>query len=259
MKMAEALPVLAELTSHQWGMVTSAQAAIRGVARLDLSRLAGAGHLVRLAQGVYKDAGAPDDEFDELRTAWLSTDPQRLAEERIREPSRGVVVAGESAARLHGIGDFRASRHDFISPVRRQSERGVIRYRQRELDPHDVALVDGLPTTTIQRTIADLVEDLKDLSLVGDALRDASRKRLLDNDRLADLLGPLAQRNGFRKSDGAALLTRLTEVAGLDLESVARDVAADPQLGARVAADYLGTAIAHRVAKRTWLTLLCSH
>ncbi|HET7398151.1 MAG TPA: type IV toxin-antitoxin system AbiEi family antitoxin domain-containing protein [Intrasporangium sp.] len=240
MKFTGALRVLAALTSQQWGMVTSAQASARGVSRLDLSRLAEAGHLIRIAHGVYMDAGAPGDEFDDLRAAWLSTDPKRLAEERVRDPAGGVVIAGESATRLHTIGDFRAARHDFVSPARRQSQRREIRYRQRRLDPGDVVLVEGMPTMSIERTIADLVEDLKDLSLIADALRDASRRRILDLDRLRDLLAPLAERNSFRKGDGGGLLHRLIEIAGLDIESFARRVASDPPLGARIAADYIG-------------------
>ncbi len=240
-KSTKALRILAELTSYQWGMVTSAQASMRGITRLDLSRLAEAGHLVRLAHGVYMDAGAPGDEFDDLRAAWLSTDPKVLAEERIRDLAGSVVVAGESATRLHRIGDFRASRHDFVSLVRRQSQRREIRYRQRTLDQSDVTLVEGMPAMTIERTIADLVEDLKDLSLVADALRDASGKRLLDLDRLRDLLAPLASRNGFRKGDGRALLDRLLEIAGIDIDSLAQRVAANPSLGGRVAADYVGS------------------
>ena len=35
-------------------------------------RLCSAGHLERLAQGVYRDAGAPSVEFEGLRAAWLS-------------------------------------------------------------------------------------------------------------------------------------------------------------------------------------------
>jgi hypothetical protein len=240
MKSTEALRLLAELTSYQWGMVTSAQASMRGITRLDLSRLAESGHLVRLAHGVYMDAGAPGDEFDDLRAAWLSTEPKLLAEERIRDLAGSVVIAGESATRLHRIGDFRASRHDFVSPVRRQSQRREIRYRQRTLDPRDATLVEGMPTMTIERTIADLVEDLKDLSLVADALRDASGKRILDLDRLRDLLAPLAARNGFRKGDGRALLDRLMEIAGIDIDSLAQRVAANPSLGGRIAADYVG-------------------
>jgi hypothetical protein len=240
MKSREALRTLAELTSYQWGMLTSAQASMHGITRLDLSRLAEAGHLERLAHGVYMDAGAPRDEFDDLRAAWLSTEPKRLGEVRIKDRANGVVIAGESATRLHRIGDFRALRHDFVSPARRQSQRREIRYRQRALDPRDVTIVEGLPVMTIERTIADLVEDLKDLSLVADALRDASGKRILDLDRLRELLAPLAERNGFRKGDGRALLDRLMEIAGIDIESLAHRVAADPSLGARVAARFVG-------------------
>lgn len=238
MKSAKALRLVAELTSYQWGMVTSAQASMRGITRLDLSRLADAGHLTRLAHGVYMDSGAPGDEFDDLRAAWLSTEPKRLAEERIKDSVGGVVVAGESATRLHRIGDFRASRHDFVSPIRRQTQRTEIRYRQRELGRRDVSTVEGMPTMTVERTVTDLIEDRQDLSLVAGALRDASRRRILDLDRLRELLAPLAERNGCRKRDGGALLNRLMKIAGIDIDSIAQRVAADPQLGARIAADY---------------------
>lgn len=238
MKSKDALRTLAEVTAYQWGMVTSAQASMHGITRLDLSRLAADGQLERLAHGVYKDAGAPAGPFDDLKAAWLSTDPQTMGEARIKDLTNGVVVAGESAADLHGIADFRALRHEFVSPARRQSQRSAIRHRQRTLNPRDVTLVEGLPVMTMERTISDLIEEVGDLSLVADALRDASRKRDLDLERLRTLLAPLAHRNGFKKSDGAALLDRLMEIAGIDPEAVARRVAADASLGSRVAASY---------------------
>jgi predicted transcriptional regulator of viral defense system len=238
MKSKDALRVLAEVTAYQWGMVTSAQASMHGITRLDLSRLAADGQLERVAHGVYKDAGAPAGPYDDLKAAWLSTDPKTMGEARIKDLTNGVVVAGESAADLHGIGDFRALRHEFVSPARRQSQRSAIRYRQRMLDSRDVTLVDGLPVMTMERTIADLIEEVGDLSLVADALRDASRSRDLDLERLRSLLAPFAQRNGLKKGDGAALLDRLMEIAGIDPEAVARRVAADPSLGSRVAASY---------------------
>lgn len=106
------------------------------------------------------------------------------------------------------------------------------------LDSRDVTLVDALPVMTMERTIADLVEEVGDLSLVADALRDASRERDLDLERLRSLLAPLAQRNGLKKGDGVALLDRLMEIAGIDAKGVARRVAADASLGSRVAASY---------------------
>ena len=239
MNARDALRELAELSASQWGMVTAAQAAARGLSRLDLARLAGAGDLVRLAHGIYRDAGAPSDEYEDLRAAWLSTDPGRLAEARLGDQAAGVVVSGASAAWLHEIGELRADRHEFAAPVRRQSQRAEIRYRQRQLDSADVTIVNGLPATTPERTLADLVEMRTDLSLVADALGDAARMRQLDLNRLAELLAPLAARTGFRKDDGEALLARLMEFAGLDAAATAKRIAADDELAALVSIDYL--------------------
>jgi hypothetical protein len=220
-------------------MVTTAQAAEHGVQRLDLSRLARAGHLERLAHGVYRDAGAPSDEYQSLRAAWLAADPSRTAEARLRDLTGGIVVMGESAATLHGVGDLPADRHELSSPTRRQTQRPDVSFRQRQLEPADVTIAHGLPVTTIERTIADLVEARTDLSLVADVLRDGARARNLDTDHLADLLGPLAARNGHRKDDGTALLERLTALAGLDEASLAEAIGASETLSALVAANSL--------------------
>lgn len=238
MKVPDALRELAQITAYQWGMVTAAQASSHGVSRLDLSRLTESGHLKRLAHGIYMDSGAPGEQFDDIRAAWLSAEPKRTAEDRLRERELGVIVAGPSAARLHGIGDLREQHHDFVAPVRRQSQRPEIRYRQRALNTQDVTIVHGLPVMTMERTLADLLETVGDLSLVADALRDASRKQGLDWDRLRELLNPLAARNGFKTGDGSALLNRLREIASIDSASVAKRVAMDQHLGMQVAADY---------------------
>ncbi|WP_156971533.1 type IV toxin-antitoxin system AbiEi family antitoxin domain-containing protein [Knoellia sinensis] len=251
MRSMEALLKFAELSAHQWGMATTAQCALNGVTRLHLARLTNAGHLKRLAHGVYMAAGASGDDNDDLRAAWLSTDPIALGEVRIKDRVHGVVVAGSSAARLHDIGDLWADRHEFVSPARRQTQRPEIHFRQRVLDEQDITLVEGLPVMTMERTLADLVESVGDLSLVADALRDASGKRDLAFDRLRQLLAPLAERNGFPKGAGAALLQRMMVIAGVNTESVARRLAADARLGASVAAHYvdgLGGAELERLA-----------
>jgi len=239
MKSREAMRLLEELSASQWGMVTTAQAAAHGVPRLDLSRLCQSGHLERLAHGVYRDAGAPSEEFESLRAAWLAADPSHSAEQRLRDLAGGVVVMGASAASLHGVGDLPADRHQFSAPFRRQTQRHGISYRQRQPEPSDVTIAHGLPVTTIERTIADLVEDRTDLSLVADVLRDAAQSRRLDTDRLTKLLAPLAARNHLRKDDGDALLHRLTVLAGLDTASLVEEISTSDTLSALVAADNL--------------------
>jgi predicted transcriptional regulator of viral defense system len=239
MKSREARRVLAEVTESQWGMVTSAQASARGVSHMNLTRLTESGDLIRLSHGVYRDAGAPGGQHEELRAAWLATDPAKLAYERLSEDPKSAVVSGESAARLHGIGDLRAMRSEFTTPARKQTQRADVRYRTRVLPEQDVTVREGLPTTTRERTIADLVEDRNDLSIVGNALRDAARQSQLDVDRLTELLSPLAERNGHRKGDGDALLEELLRVAGIDQHSIAKQIASIPSLGGLIAARYL--------------------
>jgi len=138
------------------------------------------------------------------------------------------------------MGDLWADRHEFVSSTRRQSQRTEIRYRRRMLDVCDVTLVHGLPAMTIERTIADLVGEIGDLSLVANALGAAARKRALDLQRLRELLAPSAEGLGFLRNDGQSVLDRLFEEAELDAAAVADRVAADPVLGARIAANFLG-------------------
>ncbi len=244
MKSSDALREIADVTASQWGMVTAAQADQLGVTRLMLSRLADSGHLERLAHGVYRDAGAPSDQFEDLRAAWLSTEPKLRAEERLGDLGEGVVVASSSAAMLHGIGDLWANRHEFVTPKRRQTQRVEIRYRQRQLDERDVTLVEGLPAMTLERTLADLLENVVEMSLVANALSAAVRKRSLDLDRLRELLGPLAERNGFKRHDGSAVLDQLLEIAGLDLDAIARRFSTDPVLSSKIFENFLKTMMA---------------
>lgn len=219
MESRRALRELAEISASQWGMVTSSQAAERGVTRLDLSRLTDTGDLVRISQGVYKHAAAPSGAHLDVRAAWLSSDPTRLASERLDDGHRGVVVSGQTAAWLYDIGDLRSNRTELTTPIRRQTQRADVHYRQRDLSEQDVTIHDGLPVTTPERTIADLVEDRTDLSIVANALRDGSRKYELDLGQLEADLAPLAARNGHRKGAGEALLTQLLAIAGMEREA----------------------------------------
>ncbi len=50
---------LGAIAEERWGMVTTAQAANAGISRKALSSLTTSGALERLAQGVYRMAGAP--------------------------------------------------------------------------------------------------------------------------------------------------------------------------------------------------------
>ena len=208
------IATLGEAAIERWGMFTTAQASARGVSRNVLVSLAASGAIERLAQGVYRMAGAPpsDHELDAIRVHWLALGGAE---------GRRVIAAGTTAATLHGIGDWFPTKSEFVIPTRRTTRLVDVRLRVRLLDEADVAYVDGLPSMTVERTIADLVEAREEPSLIADALRHAAQRGiLLRPRRLAQLLEPLAHRNG--EATGAALAGRLILTAGLDESWTAR-------------------------------------
>lgn len=191
---------LGAIAAERWGMVTTAQADEAGVSRKTLSSLTASGALERLAQGVYRMAGAPAAmmEIDTIRVHWLALGGRT-----------SLVAAGRSAAALHEIGDWFPGASEFVAATRRTTRIDGVRIRIRSLEAADTVFVDGMPTMSVERTIADLVESREDLSLVSDAVAQAiQRGILLRPNRLQEMLEPLARR--YREPSGAALVDRLS-------------------------------------------------
>ncbi|MDO4890465.1 MAG: hypothetical protein Q3963_03805, partial [Coriobacteriaceae bacterium] len=88
------------------------------------------------------------------------------------------------------------------SSPKRTVRAGVV-LRPWPVDEPDVDIIEGLAVTSIERTVADLVREREDPSLVGGFVAGAcGRGHVVDKPRLAELLSPLAARNGFAKGDG---------------------------------------------------------
>lgn len=212
-----------DIAACQWGMVTTAQARLHGVARANLAHRVRTGELERTDHyGVYRLAATPSSPLDDLRAAWLSTNPAALAPERTAALRPDAVIASAAAAMVHGIGDVYPAPYRIIVPGRRQSAKGVLAYSWRALDSCDVEVVGGLPVTTRERTVADLFVDEGDVSIAADALRDALRDEYdLDEARLAQLVAPHAERMGQAPNDGIGALANLMVVAEVDAVSQA--------------------------------------
>lgn len=209
---------LASLAAGQWGMLTAAQAAAAGIARSTLLRREQGGTLERIRHGVYRLAGTPSDTLDEIRAAWLASNPGAIARERRSDPD--VIVGGAAAATAHRMGDLYPSPYLFYTPSRRRSTQDDVHYVTRSIPEEDAMILDGLPITTRERTLSDLLkEDGADLSLVADALRDAEMSDTdLDTGALIRHLDCMAARLGHQ--DGTALYEELRSLAGVDAERV---------------------------------------
>lgn len=208
------LVTLGSIAERRWGLFTTNQAEAAGIARKQLSRMASTGAIERLAQGVYRMAGSPTQEHETIYATWLALGG--ATEPRTATGVATIVAAGTTAALVHDIGDFFPSGYDFMVPSRKGTRLPGVRLRVRTLSRDDVIPAAGLPTLTVERTIADLVEIGTDTSLVADALRDAVRAdKLVAPDRLVGYLSPIANR---RKATGRALANDLFEIAGVSPE-----------------------------------------
>ena len=204
---------LGSIAERRWGLVTTAQAGGAGVSRKQLARMASAGAIERVAQGVYRMAGAPPQDHEAIYATWLALGGATAP--RTETGVAPVVAAGVTAAVVHGIGDFFPDRFDFIVPARKGTRLPGVRLRVRRLTRDEVIPVGGLPALTVERAIGDLIETGTDLSLVAGAVRDAVRAKLVAPGRLVSYLDPIAAR---RKSDGRSLAGDLFERAGVSPE-----------------------------------------
>lgn len=227
MRSADALTTLEELGSSQWGLVTTGQAESYGVSRVDLGRLHNNGMVHRTRRGVYSLPSAGFGPLQDLRAAWLATDPRKTAEARV-ENVVDVVASHASAAAVHDLGDLVPFTNEFTSTRRRQSTHEDVRFHRAELPDDDHALVDGLPVTSVLRTLEDLASVGTDLDHLADLVRDALSKPEVRPDSLATRLNHLANRYGH--NSGRELIDDCLNRAGLP--SVATNLASSNALAA---------------------------
>lgn len=211
MKQAEVLATLEMVASDQWGIVTTAQAGREGVERLQLSRLADKGDLERARHGVYLLPSHQAGPQDEIRAAWLSLESKKFIDERW-DDEWPVVVSHESAARIHGIGRLIPSKFTFSTGGTKQTrQQGIRIYTRRTLAEVDIVSVDGLPVTSIARTVVDLAEQKVERGYLADLVADALRKENVRIDDLAEKLAPAARSYGAKS--GMQLVSELSAEA----------------------------------------------
>ena len=203
MKTSKNISVLAELASSQWGMFTTAQAASEGVSRVQLGRMSSDGRIESMTRGTYRFASAGDTEHSGLKAVWLSLLPSKTAYERLRARPRDCVAAGRTAAVLLGDTELHGEPYCFATDRGSRTTRADVRLLPWPAEERDATTIDGIPTTSPERTVADSIRLKEDPSLVANFVEGmASRGHIFDRHRCAELLAPLAARSGYRKGDG---------------------------------------------------------
>jgi len=136
------------------------------------------------------------------------------------------VVSHASAAGLHNLGDLLDDEHEVTLPQRKQTRREGIRVHRGDLTRQDVTIVEGLPVTTEERTIADLLRAGHDPEHIAQIIGQGVRRGVIDLTELAVHLDPLARRNN--QPNGEALVEYLLDLVGLSRAALSRELAQSP-------------------------------
>ena len=193
---------IAELAGRQYGIVSRAQLVELGLTRHEVQGRLDAGRLHRLHHGVY----AVGHRHLERRGRWLAA----------------VLAAGPGAVLSHrAAGALWRVRFDAIVEVtcrrRRGSARGFVARRSSDLPADEVTVVDGIPVTSVSRTLLDLAAVLPRRQ-VERAIEQAEVLRLTDPLSLADLV----ERHPGRR--GIATIRAILARGGLGLHVTRSDL-----------------------------------
>ncbi|MET9966166.1 substrate-binding domain-containing protein [Streptomyces sp. NPDC006356] len=218
MSQADVLKALEARAAEQWGLVTTAQAKLDGVQGVQLLRLERAGLLESVGHGVYRILASPPPEHLRIKVAWLRLDPRTPARDRGTQGPGAGVVSHASACAVHGLGDWPAGRVELTVPSRRTTRDDSVVLHCARMDADDITVVDGLPVTTVPRTVVDLLQDRADAAHVGTVLTEAASRGLVRIDALAARVEPFAGAYGLpAEASGAELLEFLCEPVGRPL------------------------------------------
>ena len=108
----------------------------------------------------------------------------------------GAVISHRSGAKLWGIRPNNRPAIDVTLPGRsRHRRKGIDVHLVRRLDPPDLTTVNGIPVTTLARTLPDLVEVVPQNQLPR-AIAEADYLRLIDLRAVEDVLSRSNGRRG---------------------------------------------------------------
>jgi predicted transcriptional regulator of viral defense system len=162
---------LVTLAEENDGLVTAKQARQAGFTDSVLTRLAQRGRIERTARGVYRIPYFPLGRFSQYREAVLWAMANRGPEE--------VAVSHATALAVYGISDANPHSIHLTVPksarLRRRKPKGVVVHREN-LSPEDIFIHEGIPLTTVRKTVIDLLESGGRIDLVRQAISDARRE-----------------------------------------------------------------------------------
>jgi predicted transcriptional regulator of viral defense system len=174
---------LYRVAEGQGGYFTTRQARGAGYSRSLLAHHARTGQFLHARHGVYRLARFPSSGIEDLYATWL-------------EVGERAVVSHDSALALYGLSDLIPSEIHLTVPRTNSRRHAHVRLHTSALAADETTRREGLPVTTVARTIADLATAGLADELLDQAVREALDRGLITR---RDLESQRARRRGRAK------------------------------------------------------------
>ena len=165
---------LVALSEEHNGLLTSKEARSAGIQDSVLVRLAQRGRLERMSRGVYRIAHFPADRFAQYREAVLWAKASNGPEH--------VALSHDTALLLYGISDANPARVSLTVPPSARLRRvwpQWIAIHRANLTPEEIVEHEGMPVTTVERSVMDVLSSTRRTDLARQAVADAVRDGLI--------------------------------------------------------------------------------
>lgn len=163
-----------EIGADQLGYFTASQARAGGVHPMALIMMEKRQTIERVSRGVYRVQQFPHDPLAEYMEAVLWP------------AGTTAVISHESALALYGISDVNPARIHLTLPLRHRVRRTIPRrlaLHHADLPDMERTLYEGIPVTTVQRTVRDCRRASVGRETLEQALSDAQRRGLILQDQ----------------------------------------------------------------------------
>lgn len=157
---------LYEIAESQAGYFTAGQARQVGFSWERLSANSRTGKFLRIAQGVYRLTHFPASKFEDLFIAWLRVGPR-------------TVISHQSALAVYDLSDTLPGKLHVIIPRTTSRRHAGIRLHTNKLQLDEITSYEGMPITTVARTIADVTTSGMAEELIRQAVREGISRGLL--------------------------------------------------------------------------------
>lgn len=188
------------LARGQHGVISARQLRATGVSRTAVKRRIADGRLQSVHHGVY--AIGPLTQRARWMAAVLALGPHAVLSHRDAAALRGLRAANRSAI-------------DVTVARRARARPGITVHETGNLHPRDRTRIDGIPVTSVPRTLLDLAAILPHTQLRR-AYEQAERLRILDLRAIHDILG---RANGRRGVAGLRALVAYDPTGAVEAQS----------------------------------------